>query len=190
VDGNLLIDAWRDQAPTEYRANRSLSSGEHEVKVEYYENSGGAVAQVRWEQTGSSRMGVTYQAHVEGIGWMGWVSNGDIAGTTGQSRRMEAVRIQLVNAPAGVRVTYQAHVEGIGWMDWVWDGAVAGTTGRSLRMEAVRIRLVNAPSGYGITYQAHVEGIGWMNWVSNGDVAGTTGQSRRMEAIRIQITGP
>jgi hypothetical protein len=50
VDGNLIIDAWRDQAPTEYRANRSLSAGEHEVKVEFYENGGGAVAQVRWEQ--------------------------------------------------------------------------------------------------------------------------------------------
>lgn len=50
VDGNPIIDAWRDQAPTEYRANRSLSAGEHEIKVEYYENGGGAVAQVRWEQ--------------------------------------------------------------------------------------------------------------------------------------------
>jgi hypothetical protein len=50
VDGNLIIDAWRDQPPTEYRASRSLSGVEHEVKVEYYENGGGAVAQVRWEQ--------------------------------------------------------------------------------------------------------------------------------------------
>jgi hypothetical protein len=141
-------------------------------------------------RTSGSAIGVTYQAHVEGIGWMGWVSNGDVAGTTGQSRRMEAVRIQLVNAPPGVRITYQAHVENIGWMDWVWDGTDAGTTGRSLRIEAVRIRLYNAPPSYGITYQAHVEGIGWMNWVSNGEVAGTTGQSRRMEAIRIRITGP
>ncbi|MCS6910677.1 MAG: PA14 domain-containing protein [Anaerolineales bacterium] len=50
VDGSLIIDAWRDQAPTEYRAKRSLSAGEHEIKVEFYENSGGAVAQVGWEQ--------------------------------------------------------------------------------------------------------------------------------------------
>ena len=54
VDGNMLIDAWRDQSATEYRANRNLSSGEHEVKVEYYENGGGAVAQVRWEQASLS----------------------------------------------------------------------------------------------------------------------------------------
>ena len=49
IDGTLLIDAWRDQAPTEYRAQRSLSAGMHEVKVEYYENGGGAVARLRWE---------------------------------------------------------------------------------------------------------------------------------------------
>ncbi|MBN1964023.1 MAG: hypothetical protein JW910_05220, partial [Anaerolineae bacterium] len=51
VDGALLIDQWKDQSPTEYRANRGLSAGEHDVKVEYYENAGGAVAQVRWETT-------------------------------------------------------------------------------------------------------------------------------------------
>jgi hypothetical protein len=49
VDGSLIIDAWRDQGATEYRATRTLTAGEHEVKVEYYENGGGAVARVRWE---------------------------------------------------------------------------------------------------------------------------------------------
>lgn len=52
VDNSLIIDAWRDQGPTEYRAERNLSAGLHEVKVEYYENGGGAVAQVRWESAG------------------------------------------------------------------------------------------------------------------------------------------
>jgi len=50
IDGTRIINAWWDQVPTEYRANRSLSSGEHEVKVEYYENEGGALVQVRWER--------------------------------------------------------------------------------------------------------------------------------------------
>ncbi len=52
VDGAILIDQWKDQGATEYRASKSLSAGDHEVKVEYYERGGGAVAQVRWEQTG------------------------------------------------------------------------------------------------------------------------------------------
>jgi hypothetical protein len=48
IDGGLVIDAWRDQSPTTYRATRSLSAGNHEVKVEYYERTGGAVARVNW----------------------------------------------------------------------------------------------------------------------------------------------
>ncbi len=54
LDGSLIIDAWRDQPPTEYRHTRSVSSGEHDIKVEYYENGGGAVAQFRWEQAQAS----------------------------------------------------------------------------------------------------------------------------------------
>ncbi len=50
VDNNLLIDQWHDQGATEYTAERDLGAGNHNVKVEYYENGGGAVAQLRWEQ--------------------------------------------------------------------------------------------------------------------------------------------
>jgi hypothetical protein len=48
VDGNSVIDAWRDQRAT-YQTPRTLSGGTHEVKVEYYENSGAAVAQLNWQ---------------------------------------------------------------------------------------------------------------------------------------------
>jgi hypothetical protein len=51
ADGDLLINAWRDQSPTVYRATHSLTAGEHEVRVEYYEHGGGAVAQLDWDET-------------------------------------------------------------------------------------------------------------------------------------------
>ncbi len=54
VDGVLVIDAWIDQGPTTYTATRTLTAGSHEVKVEYYENGGGAVAKVGWTTSGSS----------------------------------------------------------------------------------------------------------------------------------------
>ncbi|MGQ9768894.1 MAG: PA14 domain-containing protein, partial [Anaerolineae bacterium] len=54
LDGNLIINAWRDQPPTEYRVTRNVSAGEHEVRVEYYENGGGALAEFRWERAGGS----------------------------------------------------------------------------------------------------------------------------------------
>src|SRR5215208_6677866 len=47
IDGQLLIDQWKDQAAT-YRATKTMTAGEHEIEVEYYENVGSAVAKVSW----------------------------------------------------------------------------------------------------------------------------------------------
>jgi Clostridial hydrophobic W len=46
-------------------------------------------------QTGNPSCYVWYQAHVANKGWLGWVPNGQIAGTTGQSRNLEAVALQI-----------------------------------------------------------------------------------------------
>jgi IPT/TIG domain-containing protein len=43
-----LIDQWHDQPATTYTASRSVTAGEHEVKVEYYERGGDALVQVSW----------------------------------------------------------------------------------------------------------------------------------------------
>ncbi len=51
VDGNLLINQWKDQAPTTYKADINLTAGTHLVKVEYYEKSFGAVANVSWKKS-------------------------------------------------------------------------------------------------------------------------------------------
>jgi len=50
VDGQLTkIDKWFLQGPTTYTADVTLSSaGPHEVKLEYFENNGGAVALLSW----------------------------------------------------------------------------------------------------------------------------------------------
>lgn len=48
VDGNLLIDQWRNQPATLNIAEIDLSSGEHNLRVEYYENIGIAIAMVWW----------------------------------------------------------------------------------------------------------------------------------------------
>jgi hypothetical protein len=49
VDGQLVIDRWIDQAPTSASATKFLSAGAHDVRVDYYENGGGAYAAIRWE---------------------------------------------------------------------------------------------------------------------------------------------
>ena len=53
LDDTLVIDAWRDQPPTVYRQTRSVSSGTHRIRVEFYEHGGGATAQFHWERSDS-----------------------------------------------------------------------------------------------------------------------------------------
>jgi RHS repeat-associated protein len=48
VDNQLVIDAWWDQAPTSYSADVDLAGGDHTVRYEFYEHTGGATAQLSW----------------------------------------------------------------------------------------------------------------------------------------------
>jgi PKD repeat protein len=50
IDGALVIDQWHDSAPTTYSADVNLSDGSHSLRMEYYERSGGALAQLAWER--------------------------------------------------------------------------------------------------------------------------------------------
>ena len=137
---------------------------------------------------GSQSGDIVYKTHVENIGWMGEVKNGDLGGTEGRSLRMEGVRISVKNAEYSGDVEYCAHVQNIGWMNYVKDGQLAGTTGKSLRIEAIRVRLTGELAGhYDIYYQVHAQNIGWMGWAKNDEKAGTAGKSLRLEAIRIKL---
>ncbi len=46
VNGRLLIDKWFDQAATSYSAEIDLSGGSTDIRMEYYEGVGGAVARL------------------------------------------------------------------------------------------------------------------------------------------------
>ena len=47
VDGKLVLDKWFDQAPTTYRVDVPMDQGDHLIRMEYYENTGGAVAKLK-----------------------------------------------------------------------------------------------------------------------------------------------
>lgn len=131
---------------------------------------------------------ITYQAHVQGPGWKSTVKEAETAGTTGEARRLEAVKINLLNENGQSAVEYRAHVEGPGWQSWKKSGEVAGTTEQSRRLEAIEIKLTgNLANYYDIYYRMHVAEDGWLGWAKNGETAGTTGGSRRAEAIQIKL---
>jgi hypothetical protein len=50
LDGQLIIDKWRDQSKTSHSAERDLIAGQHSLRMEYYENSGDAVARLSWKR--------------------------------------------------------------------------------------------------------------------------------------------
>ena len=129
---------------------------------------------------------IKYRVHVQDEGWQDWKKNGDLAGTTGESKRIEAIEIKSDSLPLGVNLKYRVHVQDEGWQDWKKNGDLAGTTGESKRIEAIEIKLENT-SGYTIKYRVHAQDEGWQAWKKNGELAGTTCQSKRVEAIEIQI---
>lgn len=131
---------------------------------------------------------ISYEAHVQNIGWQDAVANGAEAGTDGQALRMEAVKVTLDKGGYNGDIQMEAHVQNIGWQKVMGNGEIMGTHGQALRVEALRLALVGDISRYyDICYQTHVQNIGWQDWRYNGGVAGTTGQALRIEAIRIKL---
>lgn len=130
---------------------------------------------------------VRYRAYVEGDGWLPWQESGSIAGTTDQSKRMEAFQAEIVSGPPGVAVRYRAHVENQGWQDWKRNGEQAGTTGQSLAVQAIQIGLENVSGNNFVAVDTYAAEWGWLGHVRDFWVAGTTGQDRRLEAFRLYI---
>lgn len=128
---------------------------------------------------------ICYQAHIQDYGWLAPGCDGDIAGSTGLSLRLEALSIAVSGTGT---VCAQAHVQKVGWMAEQCtsggDSITIGTTGRSLAIQAIRFRRADAP----MDANAHLHGTGWQGWRSGHDfTVGTVGESRPMEAIQILV---
>ena len=135
-----------------------------------------------------SKPSVKYKAHVAMNGWQSYVSDGATAGTTGQSKRIEALCISLTDLLGGSGIKYRSHLQEAGWTEWTTSNKMTGTTGQSRRMEAIQIELTGKSSlVFDVYYRTHVENMGWLGWAKNGEQAGTQGGSLAMEAIQIKL---
>jgi beta-N-acetylglucosaminidase/uncharacterized protein YjdB len=131
---------------------------------------------------------VVYSTHVQDYGWLKEVSNGQLSGTEGQAKRMEAIKISLKNAPYFGDITYKTHVQDYGWLNNVSNGALSGTSGQSKRLEAIQINLTGEMAQhYDIYYRVHAQDYGWLDWAKNGESAGTKGIAKRLEAVEITL---
>ena len=131
--------------------------------------------------------GLRKVVHIQDVGDRTF-SEGAVAGTTGQSRRLEGFQINLDSPIPGLSMEYIAHVQDSGDTSWVREGQYVGTKGQSRRIEGFAIRLTGLEaSKYDVFYQAHVEGIGNTPRVGNGQFSGTRGQSKGVEAISVWV---
>ena len=157
-------------------------------------------------------VGVTYSTHIQSYGWeKTWKKDGQASGTSGEAKRLEAIKIRLTGADAAkYDVYYRVHAQSYGWLGWAKNGEAAGTAGQGKRLEAIQIQIVKKgtkPSGnigyayveYGksaeenseitglVNYQTHVQSYGWQGYVSDGSLSGTYGEAKRLEGIRINL---
>ncbi len=82
---------------------------------------------------------LSYSVHCQSYGWMSEVAEGTTAGTSGQSKRLEAIKINAKTKYQGA-IQYQVHVQSYGWMDETkWSSG--RNKWKSKKAEAIHIKL-------------------------------------------------
>lgn len=124
-----------------------------------------------------------YQAHVSGKGWMDAV-NGGIAGTVGQNRALEAIKIDM--RKLNFKIKARAHIQNIGLKDfgYIKHDTVIGTTGKGLHLEAIEL-IAEGLKGKKLQTRVHIQDIGWTRWTSG--MIGTVGMNKKIEAIELRL---
>lgn len=130
---------------------------------------------------------LTYQAHVQSIGWQSQVNGGQVAGTNGQGLRVEALRMNVNHFGLGIR--YRSRVQNAqNWTGWATNSATTGTIEQARHLEAVQIELTgDMANHFDVYYRVHVQSIGWLGWARRGETAGTEGYNFRIEAIEVRV---
>jgi beta-glucanase (GH16 family) len=54
LDGSKILDDWSDHSARSQSVSKSVTSGTHTVRLEYYENTGDATAKLSWTKTSSA----------------------------------------------------------------------------------------------------------------------------------------
>ncbi len=134
---------------------------------------------------------ISYMTHVQDKDWMNWEKDGNRAGTTGESLRMEAIKISMENCE-GVTLHVKAHIQDHGDREYTITPAdvdtIIGTQWEARRIEAITITSEGLhEKGYKLQYQAHVQDIGDQGWKEEGEEAGTRYEQKRLESIQLRI---
>jgi hypothetical protein len=139
VDGNLLIDQWKDQGPTTYTAQANMPVGTHRIKTEFYENGGGATAQLTWQLVSASDTTaptVSLTAPAGGATVSGTVT---VSATAGDNVGVAGVQFKLDGVNLGTEDTTSPYSVS-------WDTTAATNGSHTLTAEARDAAGNSAPS--------------------------------------------
>ncbi|MDO4798495.1 MAG: hypothetical protein Q4A01_10830 [Coriobacteriales bacterium] len=183
VEGTDYTVAWGEG---DYKA-----VGTYKITVTGLKNFTGTVTKDYQIKNMPAAVTVTGTAHVQKDGDKTGTAteNGVMLGTTGQSKRIEAMTIKLSTKTDDLGIEYRSHVQGIGWEKAsAKDGEASGTKGQAKRLEGMQVALTGKQAeDYDVFYRVHAQTYGWLGWAKNGEPAGTAGQSKRLEAIEVCV---
>ena len=133
----------------------------------------------------SNKIKIAYAGHVQDIGWTSAVADGATCGTTGQSKRLEAIQIDTRHS--NLDMYAKAHIANIGWRDYgkIDNNTVIGTVGQAEALECLCLNCINA----NVVYRVHQANYGWSSWTKADGIStlGSVGQSLQLEAIEIKV---
>lgn len=184
IDGNW--DALINGAPARYN-ERAFSDGDGRIigwiRFPYNDK----MSQLDGNVEPYNNAGLYYCAHCQDYGWREWIHDGQIAGSTGESKRLEALKIDCSKVE-GLHIDIKVHIQDYGWQLYkdVQPDTIVGTTGESKRIEAIEIEYSENNTFKGeLRYQLHLAKYGWTGTVKEGFTAGTVGISTAVEGIKI-----
>lgn len=125
--------------------------------------------------------GLSYRSHLSYEGWLGYVNEGVVSGTTGLNIQLEKLEVFYNGSNKDIEI--DSHIKNDGWVK-----NSGGTVNQNKWIEAIRIRTKNdLAKNYNIEYRVHSTNVGWTAWVGNGVQAGTTGQKLQIQAVQIRL---
>ena len=133
-----------------------------------------------------NNIGLYYRAHVEKLGWLAPVHDGQVSGTTGHGLRLEALKIDTRKLP-GLKIKASAHIQSVGTVDYgyITHETVIGTTGQKKRLEALMLEVEGLPEGKKLYVQMHFHNDGW--GTANVCDGGSFGLGKEAQAIKMWI---
>lgn len=191
---------------SEYEGGISYSAKELNGAWIGIENDGNALGKegepieaIKVELTGqiADVYSVYYRVHVQDYGWLDWGCDGQLAGSCGANKQIEAIQIQLVKdgqaAPGMTDEVYKNYGMGIDYSVVTQDGAqVSGKDGVKISGEnglsairGVQIRPYNNPYDGYVSYMAVLSDGTETEW-RNADVMT---EETEIEALRIKLEG-